>query len=246
MVELRQLSDEDRKKHAELHKDDGCVVHGSKDRPIAVEERHHDAGQYISWEYNHVFSEIGRKAKTIIQSLLVVDGKSVDRLLFEAEDGSRHVYYFDVSAQLDGMTEQAAKAAMGEPVGNAPAGPRTRFIVIWHPGFEKGMSRMQTIQTLKMGWTMKAPEMAARREVVTRDTPNQEVLRRVDEWLLNTWGKTLGTRKRISVVLISDPVWEDDKNRFEMSVQALAGGYSAGGREKPQFCCVGVEAPEGI
>lgn len=245
MPEIRELSDEERRRHAELHKDDGCVVHGSKENPIAVEERRHDAKQYISWEYDHALREIGPNAKHLVQSLLVVGGKSVDRLLFEAEDGARHVYYFDVTTQLDEAILDLAKAGRGEPVGTAPLGPRTRYIVIWHPGFEKGMSRMQTIEALKMGWTMKAPEMAARREVVTRDTPNQEVVQRIDEWLSKTWGRSLGTRKRLSVVVITDPVWEDDRNRFEMSVQALSGGYAAG-PGKPQFCCIGVETREGI
>jgi hypothetical protein len=138
------------------------------------------------------------------------------------------------------------RAVLGEPVAmHAPEGPRTRFVVMWHPGFENGMSRFETIQTLKMAWAAKAPEMAARREVVTRDTPNPEILRRVDEWLSRTWSKALGSRKRLSVIVITDPAWEDSKDRFETSARALAAGY-AYGREKPQFCIIGLEAPEGV
>ena len=243
MVDIRELSEEERKKHAEQIKDEGCTIHGSKEAPILVEERRYDAKQYISWEYDQALKELGPKTKHVLQSLLRIGEKWVDRLLFEAEDGSKHVYYFDVTAQLDAGMEGVAKAARGES--KAPQGPRTRFVAIWHPGFEKGMSRMETIQTLKMAWTSKVPEMGMRREVVTKDTPNPEIIRKVDEWFLKTWNKTLGTRKRLSMVVITDPAWEESKDRFEMSAQALSAGYSSG-QGKPQFCVVSLESPQGL
>lgn len=246
MDEPHELSEEDRKRLVNLHKDEGCILHGSKDSPIVVQERRTDAQQYILWEYEYVARELGPKPKHLIQSLLVVGEKQVDRLLCEDGDGRRHAFYFDVTAQLEEQILLMKGAALGEPVAMyAPKGPRTRFVAIWHPGFENGMSRFETMQTLKMAWAATAPEMAARREVVTRDTPNPEILRRVDEWLLRTWSKTLGSRKRLSVVVITDPAWEESKDRFETSTRALAGGY-AYGREKPQFCVIGLEAPEGI
>lgn len=85
----RELSEEDRRRHAQLHKDDGCEIHGSLETPIAAEEKRHDAGQYIRWEYEEIKRQIGEHEQ-IIQSLLFRNKKKIDRVMVEAS-GKRHV-----------------------------------------------------------------------------------------------------------------------------------------------------------
>lgn len=241
-----EITEEDRRRHAELHKDEGCVVHGSKETPIVVEERRHDAGQYISWEYAEIQRQIGT-AKQVIQSIKV-GPRVVDRVMVETPAGAKHVFYFDVTEPF--MCMEALLADPKHPCPHVKPVPptgekRTRHAVVWNPAFEAGLSRVQIIQGIKMAWGMKAPQLVDRRGIELRDTSHAEVLRRCGEWLSKTWGKTLVNRKRLSVIVITDPLWEEDLDKFKLSVQAMQNGYNYG-VTKPQFVVLDVISEERI
>lgn len=118
----------------------------------------------------------------------------------------------------------------------------TRHMVIWNPAFEAGVSRTETVDTLKRAWTVAAPEMAARRVVELKTSINQELFDKVNAWLMKTWGKSMPKKRPLSIVLISDPVWADSEERWLTACAALSGGY-ASGNEKPQFCVLSHEFP---
>lgn len=237
--------EEFREEHAKLHKDDGCTLHGSKEKPIKVEEMRYDANQYIAWEYEMIRAELGRCRQRLLQSVVRHEGRLMDRIMVEAEDGSRHVFYFDVTTQYDASTKAAAVDTPASFPG-AAQGRRTKHLVIWNPAYEAGLSRYPTIQALRTAWAAQAPWLLERRSIFTKDTANPELLAKCGEWLDQTWGKTLGTRKRLSVVIVTDPEWEREPLKFSKAIQALQAGYSAGGRQKPQTCIVGIESAEGV
>jgi hypothetical protein len=116
----------------------------------------------------------------------------------------------------------------------------TRYIVVWHPAFEAGKSRMEIVNSLKDSWIRTGnPQMAERRKLELKVTLHQGVFDRVNEWLSKTWGKSM-SKRALSIVLISDPVWEETPERWTTAHAALSGGYSASG-EKPQFCILAYE-----
>ncbi len=232
--------------HQALHDDEGCTLHGTKEAPLPVEEKAHDANQYIEWEYRKIEAMIGR-ATRIHQSVVEYGGRLMDRILMQSPGGVKHVFYFDVHDQLLASAQTSIDLVSGKPVQfGKPAGPRSRFIVVWNPAYEDGASRYPTIQTFRTAWAARAPQLLERRRIETRETSHPEVLRKCAEWLSKTWGRQLAGVKKLSVIVVSDEEWEPDAFKWQKTAELMNFGFSANGREKPQFCAVCIESKEAI
>jgi hypothetical protein len=122
-----------------------------------------------------------------------------------------------------------------------------RYLVIWHPGFEAGMSRAQTVNALKAAWALKAPQLIERRTVALKTTAHQELFEKVNSWLSETHGRSMPKLRSLNIVLISDPDWETTKEKWLMSCEAMRAGYTYGWEgEKPQFCVLGFETADNL
>lgn len=119
----------------------------------------------------------------------------------------------------------------------------TRYIVFWHPGYESGMSRMETINTLKQAWATRAPQLVTRRKVEMRTTAVQELFDKINAWLLTNWGKSMPKRP-LSIVTVTDPVWVDSEKTWHDSFEAMRAGYMIEGG-KPQLCVLSHEGDLG-
>lgn len=121
----------------------------------------------------------------------------------------------------------------------------TRFMVIWSPTFEGGESRLGTVDALKTAWAMKAPQLLERRTIELKTTSNPEVLRLCSEWMERYHGKHLKhSIKKLSVVAVSDPKWDENEAFFKESIKAITAGYNSLKRPgtKPFQVYFGVEA----
>lgn len=85
----------------DIHKDDGCILHGSLDAPIKVEEMRRDGvpAKYIIWEYDQMARELAHFRKEH-QSLITKNQRMIDRIVARRANGEIHVFYFDVTEQL--------------------------------------------------------------------------------------------------------------------------------------------------
>lgn len=79
-----------------IHDDEGMTAHGSKSSPIDVPSR----PDYLKWEYQQMGDVIGTRGKRLHQSLLHENGRLIDRIVVEAPEQGRHVFYFDVTRNI--------------------------------------------------------------------------------------------------------------------------------------------------
>lgn len=85
------------------HKDDGMERHGSPQAPIKIEERHPDRA--VRWEYEQI-DRVLMLPKRCLQSLVMEDGRSMDRIVVRDAGFKHHVFYFDVTDKLAAETNQ--------------------------------------------------------------------------------------------------------------------------------------------
>ncbi len=227
--------------HDRLHDDEGCVLHGTKSAPLPVDEKRHDALQYIGWEYRKIEQTIGR-ATRLHQSVVEHEGRLMDRILMQIPGGENHVFYFDVNEQLASTVQASMDTEPGKTfqVG-VKNGPRRRFVVVWGPTYDDGAARYSTIQLLRAGWAARMPELLERRVIETADTSHPEILRKCGEWLQRTWSRPL-PQKRVSVLLVSDADWETHPEKWRQSAELMNSGFSYFGREKPMFMATCIES----
>ena len=226
--------------HDLMHSDEDCVLHGTKEAPLPVDETRHDALQYIEWEYRKIQEIIGRAVR-LHQSVVEHEGRMMDRILMQVPGGETHVFYFDVNEQL----ASTVRASMDTEPGmtflvGMKDGPRRHFVVVWGPHFDDGAARYSTIQLLRAGWAARMPELLERRAIETADTSNAEVLKKCGEWLQRTWSKPL-PNKKVSVLVISDREWESNPEKWRKSADLMNDGFSGFGRERPMVMAVCIE-----
>ncbi len=117
----------------------------------------------------------------------------------------------------------------------------TRYIVIWSPGFEAGESRHAAVNTLKAVWAIKAPQLVSRRIMELKETMNAEILESCLAWLKKHYHRDL-LSKKLSIVAISDPAWEDDEARWTTSFKAMRLGYKyEAARTRPSHVVLSVQ-----
>lgn len=119
----------------------------------------------------------------------------------------------------------------------------TRYIVIWNPGFESGMSRHETVNALHTSWQSRAPQLIKRRTVSLKTVISPDLFGPINAWLLKTWGRSMPKQRPLSIVAISDPDWETAPEKWQASFEAMRAGY-ASVEPKPQFCVLGFETTE--
>jgi hypothetical protein len=91
----------------DIHSDDGMTPHGSKAEPILVPVR----SDYLDWEYRQMGDTLGTRGKRVHQSLVHENGRLIDRIVVEAQEQGRHVFYFDVTKNILDLGAAMAKAA---------------------------------------------------------------------------------------------------------------------------------------
>lgn len=115
----------------DLHSDEGATIHGSKAEPLAAPMR----TDYIQWEYKEIETTLGQKGKRLHQSLLQEKGRLIDRILVEAPEQGRHVFYFDVTQIVVALGnavkkhDAGAQKAAPKPGRNEPCscGSQTKY-----------------------------------------------------------------------------------------------------------------------
>ena len=72
--------------------------HGSAEAPISVPSQHMD--RYVPSEYAFIRKAIG-PYQTVMQALLNVKGRSVDKITVRTPQGDLHTFFFDISGPMD-------------------------------------------------------------------------------------------------------------------------------------------------
>lgn len=88
------------------------IRHGSIEEPVANPEFRVIKNQYIRWEYEHIGRIIGfhQKVKQVLVPLKVGEGvKMVDEVHVAEANGTPHIFYFDVTAQVLSKGQGIAK-----------------------------------------------------------------------------------------------------------------------------------------
>lgn len=102
-----------------------------------------------------------------------------------------------------------------------------RRIVIWSPPFELGGNhRKRTRALLLEGWRMfgeAGVDLAKRRSITEERSANPELLAVAKQWLKDFHDRNKNPTW-LSILVITDPSWQDDRARFSESFQAFAEG----------------------
>lgn len=122
----------------------------------------------------------------------------------------------------------------------------TRYLAVWHPGFESGMSRTETVRSFSVAWTL---EMKARRRVYLSATADARAHEECARFLRETWKTEMRPRPRLSLILVEDPLWKGDEALWRRSVEAVKAGYAAASAldendQRPQFHVFALETDE--
>jgi len=119
-----------------------------------------------------------------------------------------------------------------------------RYIVVWHPGFESGLSRMPLIAGLRSGWSMAGTDMLTRRRVFLLESEDARIHEAASEFLRKHHGIDKMRRlPRLSVVLVGDRVWDQGDqadNLWETAEKALRSGVERPD-ERPQWLITRIE-----
>lgn len=102
----------------DIHSDEGTTVHGSKAEPIVVPVRQ----DYLSWEYGQMSAAIG-SGKRLHQSLLHDGDRLIDRIVVDAPEQGRHVFYFDVTKNILTLGNLGKAMERSAPYMKQSAGP---------------------------------------------------------------------------------------------------------------------------
>jgi len=78
--------------------DDLKTMHSTKEAPIKVEEERGD--RFVRWEYEYIEKILGLYHRCH-QDYLEENGHKMDRLVARDYTGNHHVFYFDITAQID-------------------------------------------------------------------------------------------------------------------------------------------------
>jgi hypothetical protein len=85
------------------NKDDGMQIHGSREAPIKVLETRQD--KYVAWEYRYIDGQLVLPRRCL-QVLIDKEGRRIDRIVMRDACFNHHVFYFDVTEQLDVLRKQ--------------------------------------------------------------------------------------------------------------------------------------------
>lgn len=121
-----------------------------------------------------------------------------------------------------------------------------RYIVIWSPRFERGQSRMGSVNLLRAAWVAKqAPELAKRRRIFLADVSDSRVHDLCAAFMRDEAKKEMKPQKRLSVILISDPAWDSDPERWLTAASAMRAGQRAEAKGRPPiYCILTIESEE--
>jgi phenylpropionate dioxygenase-like ring-hydroxylating dioxygenase large terminal subunit len=81
------------------------IQHGSASEPIVNPELRTNKNQYARWEYEHIGRVIGfyQKGK---RNLVKTEARMVDEVHVAEANGTAHIFYFDVTAQVKPATPE--------------------------------------------------------------------------------------------------------------------------------------------
>lgn len=85
------------------HKDEGMERHGSPEAPMKIEERRPERA--VRWEYEQIDRAL-TLPKRCMQSLVMSNSRSLDRIVVRDAGFKHHVFYFDVTDKLQAETKQ--------------------------------------------------------------------------------------------------------------------------------------------
>lgn len=121
-----------------------------------------------------------------------------------------------------------------------------RYIVIWSPRFERGQSRMDSVRLLRTAWVAKqAPQMAKRRRIYLADVSDSRVHDLCAAFMRDEAKVEMKPLKRLSVIVISDPVWDDDSERWLVAASAMRAGQRAEVKGRaPLYCIMTIESEQ--
>lgn len=116
----------------------------------------------------------------------------------------------------------------------------TRRVLFWRPEFEAGLSRQKSIDGFRATWQEASVDLAARRGLEVADERDPAVVQRCAEWLDRTRGKRLQDKSVVHVVVISDPLWEADRERMIETARLMNDGAGYGATQ-PMALAIAVE-----
>jgi hypothetical protein len=122
------------------HKDGGMEMHGSPEEPIQIEESRKELG--VRWEYQHIDRTL-MLPKRCVQSLIMKDGKSLDRIVVRDAAFRHHVFYFDVTGALAAGTRQFADVIENLKKNRDKLSPEAREMLAEIERDEKRLGRAQ-------------------------------------------------------------------------------------------------------
>ncbi len=90
-------------------------THGTAEAPVSTGDRSRD--RYVDSEYQHIHWLIG-PYQTVMQALLKVNDRMVDKIVVRTPAGTQHVFFFDIDAPMKSWRETFEKAAKKMGIGD--------------------------------------------------------------------------------------------------------------------------------